>query len=213
MMEESRWGSVGLRARLCRRTVVIGLLAVLIGFAAGPAIASPDDSAPAALATFDGGLQYSSDGAYYADELPDLFASAPKLVPGETVERSFWLRNPNSSAVDVSFAQQRADNGLTVRVRAGANSTVTLAPGGTTNLAVEVRLPASADNTTQDGQSHVKLHFTVTESMDGELGNTGAGVSLLPLAAAALAVGAGAYLAARRRTSRTGNRTMEEGQA
>jgi hypothetical protein len=173
------------------------------------------------------GMLYSGDGVHYGTDVPDLFAGAPKLVPGESLERTFWLRNANTTAVEVSILPPAPTGRVLVDVHAGAKAVLALEPGASTSVQVAARLPDDAGNGSQFRREAVTLRVVVAEAHPGnpdkpgdpgwpgppgDLGATGAALGMWPLAAAAL-VGGAAALASRRRTSRhEAGSTPTEGQ-
>ncbi|ALE05174.1 hypothetical protein AL755_06260 [Arthrobacter sp. ERGS1:01] len=236
------------------RSVAAGLMVVAaLGLGAAPALAGPAPfTYPGSLAMDGGepgnqgsgnniggtGMLYSGDGVHYGTDVPDLFAGAPKLVPGESLERTIWLRNANAMAVEVSIVPPVPSSGVQVDVNAGSSKVVALEPGGSASVRIGARLPEDAGNGSQSRQDAVTLRVVVAEARPGspgnpgkpvgpggpglpgwpvrpgELGDTGAALGMWPLAVAAL-VGGAAALASRRRTSRAGkagDNTCTEGQ-
>lgn len=233
----ARSGHVGRngQARVAALLAMSGLaLLAVLGAAAAPAVAGPDAGRPGLLGN---GMEYSGDGVHYGVGLPELFDDAPKLVPGEFVERTFWLRNGNAMAVDVSVLAPAPAHGVVVDVRTAAEDFLAMEPGASASVHVAARLPATAGNGSQGRQLEVVLRVLVTESRagtpaspstpvnpgdpaglgdqpgPGELGETGAAIGMWPLAAATLAGGAAA-LTFRRRTppaGTAGDNSCEEG--
>ena len=149
------------------------------------------------------GFTYSSDGVTYSNSVPELFENTPKLVPGQGLERMLWVRNGNSTAMNVSVSalESVAERGR-AQVELTPSSAVTVEPGATAPLRVWISLPEHADNSSQGQTWPVTLKLNINEKASAdsnELGFTGAMVGIWPISVAALLGGAAAYFGVRKR--------------
>lgn len=156
-------------------------------------------------------FSYSSDGVAYAAAVPVLFADAPKLIPGESIDKELWVRNDNDASYYVSLGAQSAELvGDKNQVRLSSSSVLRLEPGERGALQLRLSLPASADNTSQGQSWDVGLRFQTSEIVpvrNTELGNTGGISAAWKLAMVALLGGGGLLWGIRRRKS---SRTVGE---
>lgn len=149
-------------------------------------------------------FSFSIDGEEYSGRVPELFADAPRLVPGENLEKRLWVRNNNEVKVTVSVSPQTTAKTVGAALaEVSPSPAVALAPGEAAPLLVRLELADSAGNASQGNSWPVKLQFNFSEAAPGEedpLAHTGAGTGIWPLAGGALMAGAGAYLVSRKRT-------------
>lgn len=152
-------------------------------------------------------LAYSADGVDYSTAVPELFAHSPKLVPGENLEETLWVRNDNAKSVDISVAALMPGEPAWQSSGQAPQSEVTLNPGATGTVLVRLSLPASSGNNSQGQARAVQLRVHVSESLPGpgwdrdnnELGNTGTSSGIWWVGVVLVLVGFGAYLVSRRR--------------
>ncbi|MFC8302288.1 hypothetical protein ACFUCV_01225 [Specibacter sp. NPDC057265] len=180
-------------------------------------------AAPAAPAVAQGvdevSLAYSSNGVDYSAHVPDLFAHAPKLVPGESVEEQLWVRNDHAVPVDISLAALTGGPQALQPAEAAPQSFLTLDPGAAGTLPVRMWLPVDSDNDSQAQTWPLQLRVNVSEAVPGAggrqdnggtgtLANTGARPWIWPLGTALLLGGLGAWFGSR---SRPGTRGQSKG--
>ncbi|POH60648.1 LPXTG cell wall anchor domain-containing protein [Arthrobacter glacialis] len=197
-----------------RRTVLataVALAATICTLGSPASAQDPRDAVvPAVMpASQKTNLAYSSDGVEYSASFPVLFTAATKLVPGEGVAESLWIRNDNAMAVKVWLAVPASDGIEQVHLRVGLKPqpVVTLEPGASSELQAHVWLPESAGNDAQARLLPVRLQVNVgevAETVLGEavLGETGATSSIWPVGLAVLMGGVGALVASRKRSDR-----------
>ena len=156
-------------------------------------------------------FSYSSDGVAYSAAVPALFADAPKLIPGESIDKELWVRNDNDASYHVSLGGQSADLlGDKNEVRLSSSSVLSLDPGERGALQLRLFLPESADNTSQSRIWHMGLRFQTSEIVpvrNTELGHTGGISAAWQLAMVTLLGGCGLLWGIRRRKS---SRTVGE---
>ncbi|SEE63326.1 hypothetical protein SAMN04489740_1983 [Arthrobacter alpinus] len=193
-----------------RRTVLATAVALAAGigttaspaFALGPRAAVVRDREQTNLA-------YSADGVEYSAIFPVLFTAATRLVPGEGVAESLWIRNDNAMAVNVSLAVPASGGIEQGDLRAGLlpQPVVTLEAGASSELQAHVWLPESAGNDAQAQRLPVRLQVIVGEadaggtpdSGTGYLSDTGGSSNIWPVGLAVMMGGVGALIAARKR--------------
>ena len=172
--------------------------AVALSTAAVPVL-----SMPGASASERSMISYSADGVNYAGAVPELFASSPKLAPGERIDEVLWVRNGYPMAVTVGvIAANPVETGGTALVGIAPSDTTIVEPGTAAAINVAVLLPEEAGNATQVGSWAVRLQVTVVEVVppkEGELSLTGVQGWLWLAGMAALLGGAGVFEASRKR--------------
>lgn len=194
-------------------SIMAGRKAISLAAVAVAALATLGTSAQPSVAQGPGeaSLAYSADGVSYSAQVPELFAQAPKLVPGEGVEENLWVRNDHGVPVDIFVAALTAGPPVDQPKDAPPQSSLTLEPGAAAALPVRVWLPVDSDNDSQARTWPLMLHVNVSEAVPesgvdpGWLMDTGATPGIWPVGTALFLGGLGAWLGARRRRSREQN--------
>jgi hypothetical protein len=166
------------RRRLLSVLAVVALLAVGLGlWAAAPAMAAPKP------------IGLSLDGVTYTDDLPTSLYAGALIVPGDTVLRSFYVKNQAADAGNLAVALQGVTgidsvmvSALSVNADAGAGagpnvtfpsanpcrsliSGVALAPGGVVRVDVRLTLGSSISGlTSQSSVGSFDLRLTLTST-------------------------------------------------
>lgn len=182
------------------------LCITVLGTTAAPAMAHSMPFVVVGQADGEPGFSFSIDGNKFSESVPELFADAPKLVPGEGVERRLWVRNNNEVKMNVSvIPQTTAKTDETAWAEVVPSADIALAPGEAAPLLVRLELPEFAGNDSQDKSLPVKLRLNFSEAVaqeNGPLAHTGSGSGIWPLAGVTLLGGVGAYLVSRKRKVR-----------
>ena len=191
------------RARALALALVVSA-ALLLSPTAATAAVLPLTTRGAEQASF----SFSSDGEAFSAAVPVLFADAPKLVPGESIDKELWVRNDNDSSYHVSLGAQSAELlGDKNEVRLSSSSVLSLEPGEMGVLQLRLSLPELADNTSQGRRWHVGLRFQTSEMVpvrNTELGHTGGISAAWQVAILTLLGGCGLLWGTRsRKSSRT----------
>jgi hypothetical protein len=166
------------RRRLLSVLAIVALLVAGLGlWAAAPAMAAPKP------------IGLSLDGVTYADDLPASLYAGALIVPGDTVLRSFYVKNQAADAGNLAVALQGVTgidsvmvSALSVNADAGAGagpnvtfpsanpcrsliSGVALAPGGVVRVDVRLTLGSSISGlTSQSSVGSFDLRLTLTST-------------------------------------------------
>ncbi|MHC5795621.1 hypothetical protein ACVXZ4_05625 [Lacisediminihabitans sp. FW035] len=175
-------------------------LVTLVAIVASTLIMALGAAAPASAAT--GDVLLSRDGITFASDLGGgLFDGAGALIPGETVSRSLWIRNPSSSpaAFRVSIrnlASTSADlaNGIDLswidslpgtarssfslsglKACQVMSSAAAIAPGGTVKLSLTLTMADLVSTVAQSERASIDIMVAMRDAAAGSFSGSACG--------------------------------------
>ena len=95
-------------------------------------------------------LSYSTDGENYSHSPSPVFTNVEKLIPGEDISRSLWVRNDRSTPIEITVHTDTLEGANGVRAEASPEGGISLSAGETTAVVIRAWLPEAAGNATQN---------------------------------------------------------------
>ena len=205
------------------KTLLAVMIAVLFTLTAGPASAADDK------------IGLSRDGQTFTSTIPPIFDPNARLVPGDHLTRTFYVRNQAAESGRLVVAIKTASgdlidrdvvtisaasasrSGAAVQPRSGVMllENLKLKPGGVAPITIAVDFPFESGNDTQLRVGELTFSVRMEQASptatkpdpkgNGILPDTGSPISMGVLLGAAALLGGGLALMRRRRDEEEGN--------
>lgn len=146
------------RANKLGVSTVLALVALCL--AAVPSMADEPDG---------NSVSFSNDGRSFTDHPGSIFDGPVRLVPGDRLAGGIWIRNDQSSKVEMAVTPKRPEVESAMEFTTIGESRFQLAPQEKAWVALQVELPEDAGNSSADRTEQLQLQVRSSElSAEGE---------------------------------------------
>lgn len=115
------------------------------------------------------GLSYSVNGGDFRASPGELFGGEFQLVPGDQLAEEITIRNERPHPIVVTLRPTVAEPANGLQFVVAGDSTARLDPKQNADFELEVRLPASAGNSSEDLVRSLSLEISAVEVTGGDL--------------------------------------------